>query len=393
MQLSIIIINYNVKFFLEQCLCSVKKAMAGIDAEVFVVDNCSKDGSLEYLLPKFPWVKFIASETNAGFAKANNAALKHCNGAYVLYMNPDTIIPENILQHCIGFLLNDKNAGAVGVRMIDGSGNFLPESKRAFPSPLVSFYKLSGLSALFPKSSVFNKYALGNLPESEVHEVDVLCGAFIMAERKLLDNLTGFDEAFFMYGEDIDLCYRIQNAGRKLFYLGTTSIIHFKGESSLSDDRKYVKIFYEAMFVFVKKHFSGSNAFLMKLFLPVGIFARGLFSFIALPFRKFRRQLRLPKKANATNFLLIGAEEDRASAKNILAANEINVQGESQVLNLDIRDASIVFCTGQLSYESGIAFVGQNQEHNTYYWHGGDTFCIVGSTDKNFIGTVFGLSG
>lgn len=393
MQLSIIIINYNVKFFLEQCLCSVQKAMAGIDAEVLVVDNCSRDGSLDYLLPKFPWVKFIASETNAGFAKANNAALKHCKGEYVLYLNPDTIIPENILQQCIGFLLNNKNTGAVGVRMIDGSGNYLPESKRAFPSPLVSFYKLSGLSALFSKSARFNKYALGNLSENEVHEVDVLCGAFIMAERKLLDKLKGFDEAFFMYGEDIDLCYRIQTAGRKLFYLGTTGIIHFKGESSLSDNRKYVKIFYEAMFVFVKKHFSGSSAFLMKFFLQAGILARALFSFIALPFRKFRKRLRTPKKANAIGFFLAGAQEDRASAKHILATNGITVQNESQIINAEIRDASIVFCTGQLSYESVIAFVVGHKERNTYYWHGSNTFCIIGSTDKNSTGTVFGFGG
>lgn len=356
-----------------------------------MVDNRSVDGSLEYLLPKFPWVNFIGSPSNVGFAKANNIALQQCKGDYVLYLNPDTIIPENSLQDCLDFLSSNKTVGAAGVRMIDGSGNFLPESKRAFPSPVVSFYKLSGLSALFPKSAVFNKYALGNLSDIELHEVDVLCGAFFMAERKLLNDLNGFDEAFFMYGEDIDLSYRIQKAGKKLFYLGTTNIIHFKGESSLSDDRVYVKIFYEAMFVFVKKHFNGSNAFLMKLFLQVGIAARALVSLATLPFRKPGNKLKLLSKSNTKHLLLVGEAENRATAKNILAANSIAVQQESNSLNVEIKNTAVVFCCGRLAYETAIAFVAANREGNTYCWHGDNSRCIAGSTNKNYTGTVFSL--
>jgi GT2 family glycosyltransferase len=177
-QLSVIIVNYNVKYFIEQCLCSVQQAIKNINAEIIVVDNNSSDGSIEYLREKFAAVKFIINNNNKGFAKANNIALKECKGDYVLFLNPDTIIAEDVLQNCIDFFAQHNEAGAVGVRMIDGSGNFLPESKRSFPSPAVSFFKLSGFSSLFPKSKLFNRYALGFLKEDKVHEVDVLCGAF-----------------------------------------------------------------------------------------------------------------------------------------------------------------------------------------------------------------------
>src|SRR6476660_697571 len=193
MRLSIIIVNYNVKFFLEQSLCSVKKAIEKIDVEVFVVDNCSADGRVDYLQKNFSWVKFIVNEKNEGFAKANNIALKQCTGDYILFLNPDTIIPENILEHCLDFFDKYPQAGAVGVKMVDGGGNFLPESKRSFPSPAVSFFKLSGLSSLFPRSKFFNRYALGFLDENEVHEVEVLCGAFLMVKKSILIQLRGFD--------------------------------------------------------------------------------------------------------------------------------------------------------------------------------------------------------
>src|SRR3954469_6129345 len=183
MQLSIIIVNYNVKFFLEQCLCSVKKAIENIDAEVFVIDNYSADGSVDYLQKNFSWIKFIVNKKNEGFAKANNIALKQCTGDYILFLNPDTIIPENTFRECLDFFDEHNHAGAIGVKMVDGAGNFLPESKRSFPSPLISFCKLSGLSVSFPRSKFFNKYALGFLDEDKVHEVDVLCGAFLMVKK------------------------------------------------------------------------------------------------------------------------------------------------------------------------------------------------------------------
>ena len=278
MQLSIIIVNYNVKYFLEQCLFSVQKAIAGIDAEVFVVDNDSNDASVEYLQPIFPRIKFIASKTNDGFAKANNKALDKCKGDYVVFLNPDTIVPEDCFKNCINFFKKHQDCGALGVQMIDGSGNFLPESKRSFPSLSAAFYKLTGLSLIFPSSKRFNKYALGNLAKDEDFEVDVLAGAFMMLSKDVVEKTKGFDETFFMYGEDIDLSYRVQQAGYKNYYFGKQTIIHFKGESTKRGSLNYVKMFYNAMSIFVKKHYSGSKATFFSSVINVAIWFRAIVS-------------------------------------------------------------------------------------------------------------------
>ncbi|MEO6541840.1 MAG: glycosyltransferase family 2 protein, partial [Ferruginibacter sp.] len=232
MQLSVIIVNYNVKYFLEQCLYSVQKACLGIDAEIIVTDNNSSDGSRAFLEPAFPAVNFIWNTNNLGFAKANNQALAMAKGDLILFLNPDTILPEDSIQNCLQFFNLNKKAGALGIHMVDGSGNFLKESKRAFPSPLTSLYKLTGLTRLFPHSKIFARYHLGHLSEHENHEVDVLAGAFIMMPRKVLEEIGNFDEQFFMYGEDVDLSFRIQKAGYKNYYFAESSIIHFKGEST-----------------------------------------------------------------------------------------------------------------------------------------------------------------
>ena len=202
--MTVIIVNYNVKYFLEQCLCSVLKAAKNTATQILVVDNNSTDGSLEFLKPKFPGVQFIVNNTNRGFAKANNQLLALAQGEYILFLNPDTIVAEDCFDKCIGFLQSHPDAGALGIRMVDGTGRFLKESKRAFPSPLTSLFKLSGLATLFPRSQLFAKYHLGHLPEKENHVVDVLAGAFIMTTRSILDKIGNFDETFFMYGEDID---------------------------------------------------------------------------------------------------------------------------------------------------------------------------------------------
>lgn len=278
MQLSVIIVNYNVKYFLEQCLHSVVKAAAAIETEIFVVDNDSADGSIAYLQPLFPRVKFIANKTNDGFGKANNKALAVCKGKYVLFLNPDTIVPEDCFSNCINFFKQHSSCGALGVQMIDGSGKFLPESKRAYPSLSAAFYKLAGLSLIFPSSKVFNKYALGNLSKDEDYEVDVLAGAFMMLSREVIEQVKGFDEDFFMYGEDIDLSYRVQEAGYKNYYFGKQTIIHFKGESTKRGSLNYVRIFYKAMSVFVNKHYSGSKATLFTTSINIAIWLRALVS-------------------------------------------------------------------------------------------------------------------
>lgn len=290
LQLSVIIVNYNVKHFLEQCLFSVKKAIGGIAAEVIIVDNNSSDHSIEYLQPKFPAFQFIANKENAGFAKACNQGLKISSGQYILFLNPDTIVPEDCFQKCTAFFEATNNTGAVGVKMIDGSGKFLKESKRAFPSPLTSLFKLFGLSKFFPRSKTFSRYHLGHLSENENHEADVLAGAFMMIKKEVLDKVGGFDEEFFMYGEDVDLSYRIQEAGFKNYYFAETGIIHFKGESTRKGSMNYVKMFYNAMSIFVRKHYGGGRASFFILLIHIAIWIRAALSAAS----SFIRRIGLP---------------------------------------------------------------------------------------------------
>lgn len=286
MNLSVIIVNYNVKLFLEQCLCSVQKAILGMEAEIIVVDNNSVDNSIEYLTPKFPAVNFIANKENTGFAKACNQGLEQAKGSYILFLNPDTIVPEDCFTKCISFFEANKEVGAIGIKMLDGSGNFLKESKRSFPSPSTSLYKLFGLAKLFPRSKIFSKYHLGYLKEDENNEVDVLAGAFMMIKKEVLDIVGGFDETFFMYGEDVDLSYRIQKAGYKNYYFADSSIIHFKGESTRKGSMNYVRMFYNAMSIFVRKHYGGSKAGLFSFLIHIAIWFRAALTTIGSFIRK-----------------------------------------------------------------------------------------------------------
>lgn len=286
MNLSVIIVNYNVKLFLEQCLCSVQKAILGMEAEIIVVDNNSVDNSIEYLTPKFPAVNFIANKENTGFAKACNQGLEQAKGSYILFLNPDTIVPEDCFTKCISFFEANKEVGAIGIKMLDGSGNFLKESKRSFPSPSTSLYKLFGLAKLFPRSKIFSKYHLGYLKEDENNEVDVLAGAFMMIKKEVLDKVGGFDETFFMYGEDVDLSYRIQKAGYKNYYFADSSIIHFKGESTRKGSMNYVRMFYNAMSIFVRKHYGGSKAGLFSFLIHIAIWFRAALTTIGSFIRK-----------------------------------------------------------------------------------------------------------
>ncbi|MEP6615670.1 MAG: glycosyltransferase [Ginsengibacter sp.] len=290
MQLSVIIVNYNVKYFLEQCLYSVMKAIKNLDAEILVVDNCSTDGSKDYFLNKFETVRFIWNDRNAGFSKANNMAEKIARGDYILFLNPDTIVPEDCFEKCLSFFHSHQGAGALGTRMLDGAGNFLKESKRSFPSPLTSLYKLSGLTRLFPRSGIFAKYHLGNLDPHKTHEVDVLAGAFMMIPKKVIESIGNFDEKFFMYGEDVDLSYRIQKAGYKNFYFSDCAIVHFKGESTKKGSLNYITMFYGAMSIFAGKHYGGTKAGFYNLMIQGGIAVRAMVAALA----KFIRWIGLP---------------------------------------------------------------------------------------------------
>lgn len=285
MRLSIIIVNYNVKYFLEQCLHAVAKSATGFSHEIIVVDNASSDESRSYLERRFPMVLFIWNNTNIGFAKANNQGLKIAKGEYILFLNPDTIIPEDCLQRCMEHLKKEQRAGALGIRMLDGTGNFLRESKRGFPTPIAAFYKLTGLSALFPHSKKFSRYHMGHLDPLQNHITDVLAGAFMMAPKHVLDKIGGFDEKFFMYGEDIDLSFRIQQAGFENHYFAETPIIHFKGESTKKGSLKHVRLFYGAMAIFARKHYGSWRAGFFSACLHGGIWIRALFTALAIAFK------------------------------------------------------------------------------------------------------------
>ncbi|GAB1454356.1 glycosyltransferase [Draconibacterium sp.] len=278
MKLSVIIVNYNVKHFLEQCLHSVYKAAKGIETEIFVVDNNSVDGSAHLIREKFPELHFIENKENVGFSKANNQAIRIATGKYILLLNPDTVVEEDTFSKVIGFMENHPEAGGLGVKMIDGKGNFLPESKRGLPTPWVAFYKMFGLSKLFPNSRRFGKYHLTYLNENEIHEVDVLAGAFMLMRRETLDKVGLLDETFFMYGEDIDLSYRITLGGYKNYYFPETTIIHYKGESTKKGSLNYVKVFYNAMIIFARKHFSGGNAGVFAFIIHLAIWFRAFIS-------------------------------------------------------------------------------------------------------------------
>ncbi len=274
MKLSIVIVNFNVRYFLEQALHSVYNAISNIDTEIFVVDNASSDESVQMVKSKFPKVKLIVNTENTGFSVANNMAIRQAEGEYILLLNPDTLVEEDTFRKCIEFMDQKKSIGGLGVKMIDGSGEFLPESKRGFPSPSVAFYKTFGLAKIFPKSKTFNQYHLGYLDENKNWEVDVLAGAFMLLRKSVLDQIGLLDERFFMYGEDIDLSYRIQKAGFQNYYFSDTTIIHYKGESTKKGDLNYVKTFYNAMILFAKKHFTGSLAGLFIIFLNLAIYFR-----------------------------------------------------------------------------------------------------------------------
>ncbi len=299
MDLSIVIVNYNVKYFLEQCLHSVNRASGETKTEVFVVDNNSVDGSCSMVQEKFPEVKLIRNDENLGFSMANNQAIRESHGKYILLLNPDTVIEEDTLVKCVWYMDEHQNAGALGVKMIDGKGDFLPESKRSLPTPRVAFYKIFGLSRLFPKSRVFGKYHLGYLDKDEIHSVEILPGAFMMLRKSALDKVGLLDESFFMYGEDIDLSYRLLNAGYMNIYYPETTIIHYKGESTKKGSLNYVMTFYNAMRIFARKHFSRKMARSFSLIINLAIYFRALLALI----RRFVRNFSTPTVQAALVYL------------------------------------------------------------------------------------------
>lgn len=274
MKLSVIIVNYNVKYHLEQCIRSVQKASEGLSADIWVVDNASSDGSMDYLQPLFPDIHFISNTENVGYSRANNQAIRESKGEYVLLLNPDTIVAEDTLKGCVDFLDAHPKVGATGVRMLNADGTFAPESRRGLPTPFTSFCKMTGLSALFPKSRTFGKYYMKYLDADEANPIEVISGAFNMLRRKALDEVGLLDEKFFMYGEDIDLSYRMLLRGWQNYYI-PYSILHYKGESTQKSSFRYVHVFYNAMLIFFNKHF-GKKYFLIGYLIQLAVVFRAL---------------------------------------------------------------------------------------------------------------------
>ncbi len=270
MTLSIIIVSYNVKNFLEQCLLSVRRAINTLDAEVIIVDNDSPDQSAILLSRLFPDFRFIVNDSNRGFSKACNQGLSVATGNYILFLNPDTVVPEDAFTSCVAFMDTHHDAGALGVRMINGRGYYLPESKRGLPSPSVSLWKMSGMATRFPRSKVFAGYYLGHLNEDETHIIEVISGAFFFARRSTLELSGGFDERFFMYAEDIDLSIRITKSGFSCYYFPGITILHYKGKSTIMDS-DYVKQFYFTMSQFSEKYATGGFSKLLRPVIEMGI--------------------------------------------------------------------------------------------------------------------------
>lgn len=266
MQLSVIILNYNVRYFLELCVLSVLKALENIDGEIIVVDNNSQDNSCSMMKLRFPNVKLIENKENVGFPKGNNIGVNQAKGKYICILNPDTVVAEDTFTKVLAFAQKQNDLGIVGVKLIDGTGNFLPESKRGVPTPFVAFTKIIGLYKIFPEK--LGKYYAQHLSENQTGKVDVLVGAFMLMERNLYNEIGGFDEKCFMYSDDIDLSYMALKKGKFNYYFHETTVVHYKGESTIKDGT-YMKRFQEAMNFFYQKHFRVSLLF--SIFMKIGI--------------------------------------------------------------------------------------------------------------------------
>jgi GT2 family glycosyltransferase len=253
MELSVVIVSFNARDYLKRCLLSVQNAIYNIDSEIFVVDNNSVDGSAEMVRDEFPGVKLIANKSNKGFSTANNQAARQSSGEFILFLNPDTIVEENTFSKCIDFMKNHSDAGALGIRMVDAEGTFLPESKRALPTPATAFFKIFGLSFLFPGSGLFNRYYLPHINDKETSRVEVIAGAFMFMRREVLIKTGLLDEDYFMYGEDIELSYKLLKAGFNNYYFPEVRIVHYKGKSTSRNSYNDIHHFYRSMRIYSRK--------------------------------------------------------------------------------------------------------------------------------------------
>ena len=382
MQLSVIILNYNVRYFLEQCVSSVQEALSNIDGEIIVVDNNSTDDSCEMIKSRFPNVKLIENRVNLGFPKGNNIGVAEAIGDYICILNPDTVVAEDTFEKVLTFAENQKKIGIVGCKLIDGTGNFLPECKRGVPTPFVALTKIFSLYKLFPKTALFNRYYAQHLSENETGKVDILVGAFMVMMRELYHEIGGFDENCFMYSDDIDLSYMALKKGKSNYYFHETAIIHYKGEST-EKDRLYMRRFQEAMQFFYKKHFKSS--FIFDIFMKIGAF------FFALV-KKNQSKL---KPLQAEEYILFSKDENLKNKLEMLLHKKIHwqskIEGNTLISHsvLNKKQTEILLDNTNLSFKEIISFLEANKNQGlTFKIIPKNTFFMIGSNNSNDKGTV-----
>ncbi len=322
--LSVVIVNYNVKYYVGQCLDSLQRALQGIDAEILIVDNHSKDGSVDYLQPYLSdRCRLISMNHNTGFAKGNNVAIRQAKGEYILLLNPDTIVGENTIREVIRFMDEHPDAGAAGVCMHYCDGRKAPESRRGLPTPMTAFYKMTGLCRRFPQSERFGKYYMAYLPWDKPCQIDIVSGAFCMLRKRALDEVGLLDEDFFMYGEDIDLSYRLLKGGYSNWYI-PVSILHYKGESTEKSSFRYVHVFYQAMLIFFRKHY-GNLSLLLSLPIKLAIYTKAMTALFSIVKNWIVKTLglRSVSKEKQPVFCFLGLEEHMEAFRQLMEAKGV----------------------------------------------------------------------
>lgn len=391
MKLSVIIVSYNVKFFLEQCILSVKRAIEEVDAEIIVVDNHSKDESVEHIQQRFPDVRCISSLHNLGFSRANNLAIRQCRGEYVLLLNPDTLVAESTIVKSLQFMDSHPEAGALGLRMLNADGSKAMESRRGLPSPEVAFYKMIGLCKHFPDHPKFGHYYMSNLSWDEPGRIEVISGAYFMLRRSALDKVGLLDEDFFMYGEDVDLSYRVLKGGYQNWYIPAT-ILHYKGESTKKSSFRYVHVFYDAMLIFFRKHYSGMTL-LLSIPIKLAVYLKAFVSLMQMLYDKTSRSLgfiRISREAYP-NYIFIGSraaidecrrisDKRGLSSEFLIADDELKKAGHQTLEHLidPKRLNYVVYDAETFSYEQILSFFAQSPKQNVLIGtYSARTGCII----------------
>lgn len=377
MKLTVIIVNYNVKYYVEQCLNSLEKALDGIDSHIYVVDNHSKDGSVNYLSLHFKNIDLIDSNHNLGFARANNIAIRQSDSDYVLLLNPDTIVAEDTLREVVNFMDNHPKVGGIGVRMQNADGTLAMESRRGLPTPLTSFFKMCGLCACFPQSRIFGRYYLSYLGWTEPQRIEVISGAFCFLRRAALDKIGLLDEDFFMYGEDIDLSYRLLKGGFENWYL-PLPILHYKGESTHKSSFHYVHVFYQAMLIFFRKHY-GHLSFFISLPIKIAIYFKAMIALVSMQIRKMRRGLGfITPRSPEPFYLFVGHKQmisrcQAISKRKGLTAEFIYADEHTFTISMIVDHivnnknmVVVVFDTDTFKYQSMLSFMREISKQNVY---------------------------